>query len=202
MFLDLNKAIVLESKRVRLEPLTEDHFEDLLPLALRYPDLLKYSPSRFGREEDLKEYIRKAVVQCQEGERYPFAIFDKKSGRYAGSTSYMNIYPYHKRLEIGSTWIGKEFQRTGLNRACKYLLLNHVFESLEYERLELKTDRRNEQSRTAILGIGATFEGCLRSHTLMTDGYRRDSVYYSILRSEWPNIRDTIFAREHQIDEI
>jgi RimJ/RimL family protein N-acetyltransferase len=100
----------------------------------------------------------------------------------------MNISNVDSRLEIGSTWIGKEFQRTGLNRNCKYLLLNFAFDELGVERIELKTDERNTASRNAIQKIGGQFEGILRSHTLMYDGFRRNTVYYSILKKEWEKI--------------
>jgi len=129
--------------------------------------------------------------------KYPWAIYDKKAEAYAGCTSYLNISAVNSRLEIGSTWIGEEFQRTGLNRACKFLLLSYAFEDLGWERVELKTDSRNEQSKTAIQKIGAQYEGKLRSHTLMSDGYRRDTVYYSILKPEWPRIKSVIFSGYH-----
>ena len=125
--------------------------------------------------------------------RYPFAIYDKSTGTYAGSTSYGNISNRDKRLEIGWTWIGSEFQRTGLNRHCKYNLLQYAFEKLEFERVELKTDDRNEQSKNAIMAIGGKFEGILRSHTIMFDGYRRDTTYYGILKGEWESIKKSVF---------
>ena len=126
--------------------------------------------------------------------RYPFLIFDKQQQQYAGSTSFGNISNPNARIEIGWTWIGTNFQRTGLNRANKFLMLQYAFETLGFERVELKTDGRNLQSRTAMEKIGATPEGILRSHTVMSDGYRRDTHYYSILKSEWHKIKRDIFG--------
>lgn len=193
MNFSFDNSLILENTRVKLEPLQKSHFESLLPFALKYPDLLRYSPSPFGTPERLQVYIDAALKAKAQKVRFPFAIFDKKTGQYAGTTSYGNISNPNQRLEIGWTWIGKEFQRTGLNRNCKFLLLRYGFEMLEFERIELKTDARNMQSRTAIKGIGAQYEGKLRSHVLMPDGYRRDTVYYSILKKEWPAIKTTIF---------
>ena len=193
MELNTHLSVILENERVRLEPLSWKHFEALLPFAIKYPTLLQYSPVRFGSEAALKEYFENNLELKEKGTKYPFAIFDKIKNEFAGSTSFMNISNKNQRLEIGSTWLGKEFQRTGLNRNCKFLLLKHAFETLDCQRVELKTDQRNEQSKTAIQAIGAKYEGCLRSHTLMIDGHRRDTVYFSILKEEWPAIKSTIF---------
>ena len=130
-------------------------------------------------------YIEKALNDQQNKNRYSFSIFDKKSNAYAGSTSFMNISNIDNRLEIGATWLEKKFQKTGLNRNCKYLMLSFAFDNLYAERVEFKTDERNLTSRTAIEKIGGQFEGILRSHALMSDGFRRNTVYYSILKDEW-----------------
>ncbi len=194
MELHFDQEIILENKQVKLEPLQLKHYDVLLPISNRYPDLLKLSPPKFGTPELLKEYIETNLALRKNHTKYPFAIFDKLNNEYAGSTSFLNISAENKRLEIGSTWIGKNLQRTGLNRNCKFLLMQFVFESLEYERIEYKTDKRNLQSQKGIEGIGGKFEGILRSHTVMSDGYRRDTVYYGILRSEWEEIKVTIFS--------
>ncbi|SDB31865.1 Protein N-acetyltransferase, RimJ/RimL family [Flavobacteriaceae bacterium MAR_2010_188] len=192
--LHFDQDIILENKRVKLEPLQLNHYDVLLPISNRYPDLLKLSPPKFGTPELLKQYIESNLAERKNHTKYPFAIFDKEVEEYAGSTAFLNISPENKRLEIGSTWIGKHFQRTGLNRNCKFLLMQYVFEVLEYERIELKTDKRNLQSQKGMEGIGAKFEGTLRSHTVMSDGYRRNTVYYSILKNEWEGIKETIFS--------
>ena len=193
MELNTHLSVILENERVRLEPLSWNHFDSLLPFAIKHPSLLQYSPVKFGSESALKEYFEKRFASKEEGTMYPFAIFDKSKNEYAGSTTYMNISNKNQRLEIGATWLGIDFQRTGLNRHCKFLLLKYAFETLDCQRIELKTDQRNEQSKTAIQAIGAKYEGCLRSHTLMIDGHRRDTVYFSILKEEWPKIKSTIF---------
>ncbi len=186
--------IILEDERTKLEPLEWQHMDELLPIAIQYPDLLRYSPSQFGTETALRKYIEAALKQRNKNTRYPFVIYDKSIGKYAGSSSYGNISNANQRIEIGWTWLDKNRQRTGLNRHNKFLMLGYAFEDLQFERVELKTDSRNEQSRKAIEAIGATYEGTLRSHTLMSDGYRRDTVYYGILKAEWQEIKTTIFG--------
>ena len=185
--------IVLENSRVRLEPLNEIHFEELLPIAISHPDLLQFSPSPFGTAELLKENINTAIKSRNNQQRYAFVIFDKQNKRYIGSTSFGNISIKDKRLEIGWTWIHKTAQGTGLNLYCKHLLLTYAFEELGILRVEFKTDSRNIQSQKAIEKIGGKFEGTLRSHTLMLDGYRRDTSYYSILKEEWNTINESVF---------
>ena len=193
MGLNFEENIVLENERVLIEPLQRRHIEALLPIALKYPDLLKYSPPKFGTKESLTTYIEHGISLRKQHLKYPFAIYDKKKKAFAGSSSFMNISQKNLRLEIGSTWLGKEFQRTGLNRNCKFLMMQYVFEVLEYVRLEFKTDKRNVQSRKAIEQIGGVYEGALRSHTVISDGFRRDTLYYSVLRDEWPAIKSNVF---------
>lgn len=202
MDFNFKKDIFLEDRRVKLEPLNWTHFDFLLVVALNNPDLHKFSPSRYGSEESLKEYFKNAFDLKKHGLRYPFAIFDNKTGTYAGSTSYGNISNRNKRLEIGWTWIGTEFQRTGLNRHCKYNLLQYAFEKLKFERVEFKTDDRNEQSKNAIMAIGGKLEGILKSHTLMFDGYRRDTAYYGILKGEWESIKKSVFKKLRSYENI
>lgn len=186
--------LVPENHRVRLEPLEQRHYDLLLPVVLSNPNLLKYSPSPFGTPEALQDYFEQALDQRRQETRYAFAIFDRERNTYAGSTSFGAISNEHRRLQIGWTWIGEDFQRTGLNRNCKYLLLKYAFEDLQFERVEFVTDARNHQSQKAIEAIGGKFEGELRSHTLMSDGFRRNSRYYSILREEWKEIKITVFG--------
>jgi len=193
MDFNFDTDIFLQDRRVKLEPLNWNHFDLLLPVALANPDLHKFSPSRYGSEESLKKYFKNTFEKKKHLLRYPFAIYDKSTGTYAGSTSYGNISNRDKRLEIGWTWIGREFQRTGLNRHCKYNLLQYAFEKLDFERVEFKTDDRNEQSKNAIMAIGGKLEGILKSHTLMFNGYRRDTAYYGILKGEWKSIKKSVF---------
>lgn len=193
MILDFNREITLEDDYVRIEPLRKSHLQELYPIAISYPDLLKYSPSPFGDRTNLKVYIETALTGKKEKNRYPFIIFDKRHNKYIGSTSLGDVSNKDLRLQIGWTWLEKESQGTGLNKHCKFLLLNFAFNKLNFERVEFKTDSRNAQSRRAIEKIGATYEGELRSHTLMLDGYRRNTVCYSILKGEWPLIQVTAF---------
>ena len=188
------EEVVLENERVRLEPLSQSHFEELLPICLEAPNLLQYSPSAFGTAEHLQAYVQGALQARKAEQRYPFTTYDKQLGRIVGSTSFGNVSNVHRRLEIGWTWLAPATQRTGLNRNAKFLQLSYAFETLGYERVEFKADARNEASRRAMEGIGATFEGTLRSHTLMQDGFRRSTVYYSILSEEWPSVKARIFT--------
>lgn len=194
MDLDFSKEIILENDRARLEPLALSHLEELLPVALNHPTLLQYSPSYFGSKANLEKYITNALIAREQKNRYAFAIFDKEKSAYAGSSSFGNVSNHDQRLEIGWTWISKEFQASGLNKNCKILLLQYAFDALGFERVELRTDSRNTQSRRAIEKIGASFEGELRNHTLMLDGYRRSTVCYSIIKSEWLGIKSSIFS--------
>jgi RimJ/RimL family protein N-acetyltransferase len=187
---DFNPDIILEDDRVRLRPLQSDDFLNLSPVALGDPDILKFSPKSVHTPQMLREYIDGALTDRKNNFRYAFAVYDKVSQQFAGSTSFVNISNPDKRLEIGYTWYGKAFQRSGLNRHCKWLLLNYAFENLGFERVEFRTDERNIQSRTAIQKLGAKEEGILRSHMVMSDGFRRNTVYYSILKNEWEEIKE------------
>lgn len=189
MDLDFDREIILENDRALLRPLALTDFDRLQPVAAEDKDLLRFSPAPVHTPELLSRYIDTCLKERQSGLRYPFLIFDKKLNACAGCTSYLSISSKDLRLEIGSTWIGNGFQRTGLNRNCKFLLLSYAFEQLRFARVELKTDERNTRSRSAIVGIGARQEGILRSHTLMPDGFRRNTMYFSILADEWPAVK-------------
>ncbi len=182
--------IELSNERAHIRPLVLEDLQYLLPVATQHIDLVRFSPTLIYNEELLNAYIKQAVEDRKNHFRYAFIIWDKLKNQYAGSTSFLNIVNKDKRLEIGYTWVGKDFQSTGLNAKVKQLLIDYTFNNLEFERVEFKTDERNEASRKALLKLGATYEGCLRSHMLMTDGYRRNSVYYSILRNEWNTKKD------------
>ena len=193
MDFDFTKEIVLQNNHVFLRSLAMEDVSNLLGIATADEGLVRYSPYQIHTPEYLANYILTSLAEKSAGNRYPFVILDKKTNTYAGSTSIANVSNKDSRLEIGWTWIGKTFQLTGLNRACKFLLLSYAFDELEFERVEFKTDARNHVSRTAIEKIGGQYEGTLRSHTVMLDGFRRDTVYYSILKSEWPRLQQTVF---------
>jgi len=196
--MNFEENILLENGRVRIEALQNFHFEALLSIAINQPNLLQYSPSLFGSSTNLKKYIQNAITARKEKQRYPFVIWDKLHQKYSGSTSYGNISINDKRLEIGWTWIEKALHGSGLNANCKYLLLSYAFDQLHFERVEFKIDERNIQSQKAVEKIGAIREGVLRSHTFMLDGYRRNTVYYSILRNEW---KETVKTKLKQFIE-
>jgi N-acetyltransferase len=191
--MNFEKDLHLESDRALLRPLQPYDLEQLQTIALD-ADTWRWNVTKITNTQDLQNWAHTAFTDRQLKRRYSFVILDKATGRLAGSTCYGNISEADKRLEIGWTWIGNDFRGTDLNRHCKFLLLSYAFEVLEYERVELKTDVLNVRSRQAMRKIGATEEGVLRSHTLMHDGRRRDTIYYSILKSEWPHIKATIFA--------
>ncbi len=193
MEFDFTNEIVLQNSSVLLRPMQAGDSQHLLSVATAQEDLVLYSPYLIHTPEFLEQYIQSSLAERQNRFRYPFVILDKQKGAYAGSTSIANVSNKDKRLEIGWTWIGKTFQQTGLNRACKFLLLSYAFDELAFERVEFKTDARNTASRTAIEKIGGQYEGGLRSHTVMNDGFRRTTVYYSILKEEWPRLKETVF---------
>lgn len=184
-----DKEIILENSIALLRPLQIADFSNLQAVATKDNDLLQFSPTQVHSPDLLRTYIEKAIAERQNKTRYPFSIFDKTKNAFAGSTSFLNISNVDSRVEIGSTWIGKAFQKTGLNRNCKYLLLEFAFDKLNAERVEFRTDERNLPSRMAIEKIGGRFEGIFRSHTLMYDGYRRNTICFSILKNEWANLK-------------
>jgi RimJ/RimL family protein N-acetyltransferase len=190
--LDFTKNIVLENSRVRLRPLETTDFDDLKSVAFD-PEVWQYTITRADDALSLADYLAQAHHDRQAGHRYPFAIIDRATGQLAGSTSYYSIAPDDQRLSIGHTWLGRAFQRTGINRAAKHLLLSYAFDGLHYERVELETDSRNLQSQQAMRRMGATEEGTLRRHRLTQGGYRRDTVIFSIIRPEWEGLRQSVF---------
>jgi RimJ/RimL family protein N-acetyltransferase len=182
----------LEIQIALIKPLEEAYFEDLVRIA-EEPALWEMSPRRIETREDILSYLREAMTEKEKQISIPFVIIDKRSNEVAGSTRYSNLFPNHKRLEIGWTWIGTRFQSTGLNRAVKFELLRYGFEVLGLNRIELKTDALNTQSREAMKKIGAKEEGIFRQHMLTSKGRIRDTVYLSMLKEEWPEIKETIF---------
>ena len=184
--------IMLENERARLTPLKEADFETLDDIAY-HPEIWKLGMNNLTAPEDLQEYIQTALTERTNHLSYPFLIFDKQQQKVAGSTRFGNISFAHKRLEIGWTWLHPSFHGTGLNKACKFLLLQFAFETLQFNRVEIKTDVLNNQSRKAILKIGAKEEGIFRKHQVTAGGRVRDSIYFSITNDEWPSIRSTVF---------
>jgi RimJ/RimL family protein N-acetyltransferase len=182
------EPVVLEGSRVRLEPFTLDHVPGLAEVALD-PAIWQWTLARPTSEADLRAWAEAALVGRDAGTEFPFATIDVATGRPIGSSRYMNIVLEHRRLEIGWTWVAPAWQRTGANREAKLLMLGHAFDDLGCRRVEFKTDSLNEPSRTALLGIGATFEGIFRNHMVMPGGRMRHSAYYSVIDDEWPSVR-------------
>jgi N-acetyltransferase len=185
--------VTLEGSRVRLEPLAEGHLEDLARVALD-DTIWRWITALPVDETGVRAWFDQTRANAAAGTEVPFATIDTVSGRAIGSTRFMSIAPEHRRLEIGWTWVGTSYQRTGANRAAKLLQLTHAFETLDAERVEFKTHARNEASRNALVGIGARFEGVLRHHPIMPDGSNRDSAFYSVLAAEWPAVKTRLEA--------
>ena len=187
-----NIELVLENERARLEPLTEEHFAQLWPVAAE-KEIWEFTSAKINSEKDFRVYFDTALRERKNKTAYPFAIYDKREKRYAGCTRYGNISFENKKVEIGWTWYHPQLQATGLNRSCKFLLLQYGFENLLLNRIELKTSFTNTRSQNAIAKLGATREGILRKHMINDDGTVRDTVFFSIVDDEWPRLRNTVF---------
>lgn len=188
---------ILTGSIVRLEPLDRRHMQDL---AVEGKDERIWAFMRYGlvdNEEKMLQMIEYLLDHQAQGTDLPFAVIHLASGRAIGMTRYMAIEPHNRALEIGGTWYGASYQRTGVNTECKYLLLQYAFESLDFIRVQIKTDLRNERSQRAIERIGAVREGVLRDHMILPDGTVRSSVYYSILAREWPAVKSHLFELLH-----
>jgi len=180
--------IILEGDRVKLLPASHEHTDDLLKVSCN-KELWRYSPSCIHTYEDMTATMDTWMKLKQQGLRYPFVIIDKLSNEIVGSTSYLDISILYSKLEIGGTWLEPRVQRTRINTECKYLLMKHGFEELNLNRIQFKTDKRNEKSNLAITRIGARFEGTLRQDMILHDGHSRDTNVYSVLKSEWEEVR-------------
>jgi RimJ/RimL family protein N-acetyltransferase len=188
------EPITLEGSHVRLEPLSESHHEPLCAVGLD-PELWKLIPIQVLDRDQMMRYIRNVLSDQEKGASIPFATVDRASGQVVGATRFMNIDAPHKRVEIGSTWIARPWQRTAINTEAKYLMMRYAFESLGCNRVELKTDALNTQSRNAILRIGAKEEGILRHHMVTWSGRLRDTVYFSVIAPEWPGVKAALEAK-------
>ncbi len=183
--LDFDSDYLLEDDCVLLRPLQQNDWQHLLYFTENEIDIWQYSLVPMGGEANLKVYINTALQAKQQSKEYPFIVFDKRTQKYAGSTRFYDIQLVNKTLQLGYTWYGKNFQRTGLNRHCKYLLLQFAFETLGMERVEFRADANNARSIAAMQAIGCTVEGILRSNVPTHTGKRRDSIILSILKEEW-----------------
>jgi RimJ/RimL family protein N-acetyltransferase len=185
------EPVVLEGSFVRLEPMTPEHHAPLSEIGLD-PEIWRYTITMIRTPAEMREYMEAAFEMQRRGASLPFVTIERSSGRVVGSTRFGNYDPTNRRVEIGWTWLARQWQRTAINTEAKYLMLTHAFEKLHCVRVELKTDVLNTPSRKAMLRIGAKEEGILRKHTLMWTGRYRDSIYYSILDEEWPDVKEQL----------
>ena len=174
----------LENEYVLLSPLTLENYEKLIPVASQ-EKLVQYSPSDIYTPHALRNYVKIALEQRKRDSGIAFIVFDTVKKRYAGSSRYMNINWENKVLEIGSTWIGREFQGSGLNKQMKHLMINHAFDIMQFEKIEFRIDERNLRSRKAVENLGAVLEGTLRRNVFLLDGFKRNTCCYGILKEEW-----------------
>jgi len=193
--------VTLEGRNVRLEPLAKSHLAGLAEVGLDQ-ELWRWIPTAVRAREDMAAYIETALKEQERGVSLPFAILEKASGRAVGCTRYGNIDRTHHRVEIGWTWVARQWQRTAINTEAKYLLLKHAFETLGCMRVELKTDSLNDKSRSAILRIGAKEEGIFRNHMITESGRIRHTVYFSIIDSEWLAVKARLEAKLNSQQQV
>jgi RimJ/RimL family protein N-acetyltransferase len=189
------EPVPLEGRVVRLEPIAERHVTDLAKIGLE-EEIWRYM--RYGKMEtieQLTDWVRELLVLQEQGTDLPFAVIYKETNSAVGCTRYLNIDTFDRSLEIGGTWYGLDYQGTLVNTECKYLLMKHAFEVLGCVRVWFKTDGRNQRSQRALERLGVVKEGVLRNHMILPDGYIRDSVVYSLLPNEWPQVKMKLEAR-------
>jgi len=184
-------ARTLENSRARLEPLTADN-AGLLAAVAAEPDLIRYSPGILHTPEGFEAYVARALGEAANGQSIPYLIRDLQAGQVAGSTRFMRIDRANKVVEIGSTWIGSDFQGTGLNGAVKELMLDEAFGPLGFEKVVFRIDERNVRSRRAVEKLGARLEGILRRDVYLDSGFKRNTCVYGLLREEWPGGSTTL----------
>jgi len=185
MIVDFSQDIILEDDVALLRPLTLADIEHLGPFSENETEIWRYSSLPVVGRKNMANYIALALADREAQISYPFIVYDKRTGEYAGTTRYYDIQPRHKTLQLGYTWYGERFHGTGLNKHCKLLLLTYAFEQMKALRVEFRADNRNVRSIAAMKSIGCTVEGVLRSQMEYPDGTRRDSIVLSILADEW-----------------
>ena len=188
----IEPGLILETERVLLRPITESDFAPFFQLA-QDADMWKYFTLNLADESQLRTWMDAAFTDRAAGTRRPFTIIDKTTGQIAGSSSMGNIAYYDRRLEIGWSWLGQNFRNTGVNFHAKYSMLRYAFDEMNFERVEFKTDWLNERAKQGLRKVGGKEEGVLRSHMTMWNDRRRDSIYFSIIKREWPGLKETIF---------
>jgi N-acetyltransferase len=187
----IEHPVILTGEKVKLVPLENSHFDELAAVA-KDERIWEHISINGADPARILLHLKSAVLKRATGEQYPFTVIDRKTNKIIGSTLFHNIFPEHKKLEIGWTWYAPDYWRTGYNRECKLLLLTFCFETLGAVRVQLQTDENNTRSRAAILGIGAVFEGILRKERIRANGAFRNTVMYSIIDSEWPSVKSLL----------
>jgi N-acetyltransferase len=188
------EPIILENDFVSLAPLTDDYLEALCEAGLE-ETVWRWSPEPITTPEAMKKYIETALDEQKRGVSLPFVTIEKTTNKVVGATRFGNIDTVNRRAEIGWTWINPAWQRTYVNTGAKLIMLTHAFETWKCIRVEFKTDALNENSRNAILRLGAKQEGILRQHMICQSGRLRDSVYFSILDNEWHNVKENLLRK-------
>ena len=194
------EPVMLDGKFVRLEPLSFEHLEPLCEIGLD-EEIWRWNPQQIKNQADMRRYIETALDEFERGVSLPFVTIEKSSEKIVGSTRFGNIDVKNRRAEIGWTWLNPRWQRTYVNTEAKFLMLTHAFETWNCIRVELKTDVLNEKSRNAILRLGAKQEGILRQHIITDSGRFRDTVYFSILDSEWQGVKANLKAKLDNFNE-
>ena len=185
--------LVLETDKVILRPIDRNDFEPFLKLAQQDEDMWTYFTLNLSDENQLSKWMDLAFRDKNAGTRRPFTIIDKKANKIAGSSSMGNITYPDFRLEIGWSWLGRDFRSTGVNLHAKFAMMKYAFDQMNFERVEFKTDVLNQRARQGLRKVGGIEEGILRSHMTMWNNRRRTSIYYSVLKNEWAALKETIF---------
>jgi RimJ/RimL family protein N-acetyltransferase len=183
--------VTLEGRWVRLEPLGLQHI-DALAAVSGDEEIWRYLSMPLATHSEVATFVERALATAERGDEIPFVIVEKATATIVGSTRFMDIRREHRAVEVGSTWLGRDWWRSAINSEAKFLLLRHLFDDLGCLRVSLKTDGRNVRSQRAIERLGAVREGVLRKHMIVQNGYARDTVYFSIIDTEWPAIRSTM----------
>jgi len=194
----IQHPVILEGDKVKLVPLEHSHFPELIAIA-KDERIWEHISINGADSDRMEQHLKSAILKRGTGEQYPFTVIDKLTNKIIGSTFLHNIFPEHRKLEIGWTWYAPEYWRTGYNRECKLLLLSYCFETLRAVRVQLQTDATNLRSRTAITGIGATFEGIMRKERIRANGVFRNTAMYSIIDEEWDTVQSMLIAKASKI---
>lgn len=187
------ESLTLETSKVLLRPVTQEDYDIFLAIAKQDLDMWSYFSLNLADEQQLQQWLDIAKRDLVANTRRAFTIIDKASGKIAGSSSLGNISIYNLCVEIGWSWLGKDYRSTGINKHAKYAMMRYAFDELNFERVEFKTDVNNVRARKGLQGVGGIEEGILRSHMKMWNNRRRTSIYYSVLKDEWPTLKSTIF---------